>query len=499
MFFGTDNLIRLDLALVLQWGDSVSEPPDRAGQGQLAAPRRGGSGACGSTSTPSAMFDPSAGVVALDAVLVDSKLVRPLRAHGLGGVPAYAGLGGFALAVGGFHPRFRPPDGFPALPRITVALTHGDNPKLICEAYLAITANTVQIGASATLYASACGFSIEGNVGFDVLIELVRFRTTSPSSGPSVQLKRGSPQPVQGLGLRARSKAACRSRVRGRATFEILLVGLLGRLRQDSSRWLVRPSAAGSTPCWRLLQQLRRARALASPSSPARCASMVSCGPRTSPEGRILLHPMGPGHRAAGRGPPEPDPRHRPDRRRHAHRATAGSPSRGSRVGSDEQVTASGARLLRSGPVLRPHRRREARGAVVRGDGRRGGLRRRDYTFVDGRRQSRRSTTPTSRSAPTARRPRRKSITTPTALVIRMLALRRRRPGPDPARRLRRFAAAPREDVPVLRPRGWAVAEAGSTEPATVAATWAEAKSLAGLATTAGPRVLVPTALIEEG
>ena len=78
---------------------------------------------------------------------------------------------GFALAIGGFNPRFRPPADFPVVPRVTVALTTGDNPKLIIEAYLAITPNTLQFGATASLYAAAFGFSIEGYIGFDVLVQ----------------------------------------------------------------------------------------------------------------------------------------------------------------------------------------------------------------------------------------------------------------------------------------------------------------------------------------
>ena len=42
--------------------------------------------------------------------------------------------------------------------RLQLALTNGENPKLICQAYFAITSNTVQFGANASLYAAAYGF-----------------------------------------------------------------------------------------------------------------------------------------------------------------------------------------------------------------------------------------------------------------------------------------------------------------------------------------------------
>ena len=77
------------------------------------------------------------------------------------------------------------------VPRVTVALTTGDNPKLIAEAYFALTSNTVQFGARASLYAAAYGFSIEGYIGFDVLIQLWPPHFIADFQA-GVQLKRGS-------------------------------------------------------------------------------------------------------------------------------------------------------------------------------------------------------------------------------------------------------------------------------------------------------------------
>jgi hypothetical protein len=129
------------------------------------------------------------------------------------------GARGFALAIGGFHPRFTPPPGFPVLPRVTVALTTGDNPKLIIQGYVALTANTVQFGADASLYAAACGFSISGNVGFDVLIQLLPPHFLAEYRA-SVQLKHGSTNlfkvSVEGL-----LEGPLPLRVAGKATFEV--------------------------------------------------------------------------------------------------------------------------------------------------------------------------------------------------------------------------------------------------------------------------------------
>ena len=61
--------------------------------------------------------------------------VRPHRRHGH--APDVGGFAHFALAVGGLHPAFNPPPGFPKLDRIAISLASGDNPRLRCEAYFA--------------------------------------------------------------------------------------------------------------------------------------------------------------------------------------------------------------------------------------------------------------------------------------------------------------------------------------------------------------------------
>jgi hypothetical protein len=78
----------------------------------------------------------------------------------------------FALSLGGLHPRFQPPPGFPELRRLTLSLGTGSNPRLSCDSYMAITSNSVQFGAHVELYAAALGFAVHGYLGYDVLIIL---------------------------------------------------------------------------------------------------------------------------------------------------------------------------------------------------------------------------------------------------------------------------------------------------------------------------------------
>jgi hypothetical protein len=117
------------------------------------------------------------------------------------------------------NPRFAPPMGLPKLDRITIALASGNNPRLTCEAYFAITSNTIQFGARAQLYAAAFGFSIEGDVGFDVLVQLLPFHLIADFKA-SVQLKRGSRNLFK-LSVEGTLEGPRPLRISGKASFEI--------------------------------------------------------------------------------------------------------------------------------------------------------------------------------------------------------------------------------------------------------------------------------------
>jgi hypothetical protein len=123
------------------------------------------------------------------------------------------------LAVGGFNPNFLPPPGMPKLERIAIALASGDNPRLTCEAYYAITSNTIQYGARAELYAAAFGFSLHGDVGYDVLIQFAPFHFIADFHA-SLQLKRGS-RSLFKVSLKGALEGPRPLRVSGKATFEI--------------------------------------------------------------------------------------------------------------------------------------------------------------------------------------------------------------------------------------------------------------------------------------
>ncbi len=80
----------------------------------------------------------------------------------------------FLLSIGGFHPRFDPPPGYPELKRLSISMGK-DNPRICFSLYLAITTNTFQTGAKLEVYAKAGKFSVEAGLGFDALIRFKPF------------------------------------------------------------------------------------------------------------------------------------------------------------------------------------------------------------------------------------------------------------------------------------------------------------------------------------
>lgn len=170
--WGPNELIKLELGLILELPDpvrllilgrlSLKLPDEKNAVVRLKLDSFG-------------VIDFSTGDVSLDAVLYDSEIKgftitgdMALRAN-FGAAP------GFLLSVGGFHPAYKPPPGFPALQRVAISLATGDNPRLRLAAYMAITTNTIQFGAALEIFAKAGPFSLVGQLSFDALIQFDPF------------------------------------------------------------------------------------------------------------------------------------------------------------------------------------------------------------------------------------------------------------------------------------------------------------------------------------
>jgi hypothetical protein len=114
--------------------------------------------------------------VAVDASLRDSTVAGFPITGDMAFRMAWGSPPSFVLSVGGFHSKFRPPPGFPALRRVRIPIGADDDPRLDIQGFLAVTSNTAQVGAQVELFASAGPLNIKGSLGFEALLELSPLR-----------------------------------------------------------------------------------------------------------------------------------------------------------------------------------------------------------------------------------------------------------------------------------------------------------------------------------
>jgi hypothetical protein len=117
------------------------------------------------------VLDLGRGQLSLDASLHDSRLLKFVLTGDLALRLNWGDDPMFVLSAGGFHPRYPRPRGLPALRRIALTLTGGDNPRVRLETYFAVTSNSIQLGARVTLYAEYGGFGVDGGGAFDALVQ----------------------------------------------------------------------------------------------------------------------------------------------------------------------------------------------------------------------------------------------------------------------------------------------------------------------------------------
>ncbi|HEX8112425.1 MAG TPA: DUF6603 domain-containing protein, partial [Kofleriaceae bacterium] len=217
--WGSPTLITLDLALILEIPDPVRLiilgrlkavlPNEKAPVVQLRLDALG-------------VLDFSRNEFSLDATLYDSRIVTFALTGDMALRLSWGSQPAFAMALGGFHPAFKPPPGFPALRRLALALSTGDNPRLRMESYFALTSNTVQVGARLELYVKIAAFSLEGGLGFDTLIQFSPFRLLADIDA-HLALKRGSTT-LMGLDINVHLMGPAPWVLWGQAKFKIFFV-----------------------------------------------------------------------------------------------------------------------------------------------------------------------------------------------------------------------------------------------------------------------------------
>jgi Family of unknown function (DUF6603) len=195
----------------------------------------------------------------------------------------------FAVSLGGFHPRYQPPPGFPALRRMTVSIGAGDFVQLSCTSYMAVTSNSYQFGAAVQLSASAGGFSVHGHVGFDALFMFNPFSfDVEFSAGVDVQYQGVT---LLGINLDAELSGPTPWHVHGSASIQILFFSVSASV---DLTW--GDDNAVSLPAIPVLPQLNTA--LTTPASwsaqlPAGTEQAVTLRGLPPADTDIVVHPMG--------------------------------------------------------------------------------------------------------------------------------------------------------------------------------------------------------------
>lgn len=114
--------------------------------------------------------------LSIDASLYDSRLVLWTISGDMAMRASWGSDSRFMLSVGGFHPKYSPPSGFPELDRVKASLSPpGGNPRFELTGYLAVTPNTFQVGAGALLHGTFGPAVVHGELSFDALFHFNPF------------------------------------------------------------------------------------------------------------------------------------------------------------------------------------------------------------------------------------------------------------------------------------------------------------------------------------
>jgi hypothetical protein len=159
--FGRPTLVEGRLGLVLEVGDqarvlvlgliSSDLPSKDTALVSLRAPFFGD-------------IDLAAGTVSLDATLKGSRVLTYSVGGDIAARTGWAPRLDHVVSFGGLHPAYPRPANFPPLGRLSINFG-SNNPRVTLSAYLAVTTNSLQFGADASLYAKGPHIMFVGRIG----------------------------------------------------------------------------------------------------------------------------------------------------------------------------------------------------------------------------------------------------------------------------------------------------------------------------------------------
>ena len=230
------------------------------------------------------VVDFGAATLAIDASLHDSHVVGFALSGDMAIRASFGDPPTFLMALGGFHPGFDPPPGFPSLRRLALALAvPAIDVRLEC--YFALASNSVQFGAALHISAEVAGFGIDGGTEFDALIGFNPF-VVSTHAGFHVCVT-GAGIDLAGVWLEADVDCPNPWHIVGTASFKIL--GLEEHIRIDERIGSAR--AEQPPPPVDLLDALVDALSISEAWStrPSPSPGVVLVGDATPPEGVVAV------------------------------------------------------------------------------------------------------------------------------------------------------------------------------------------------------------------
>ncbi|MEN3281423.1 MAG: hypothetical protein V7607_2563 [Solirubrobacteraceae bacterium] len=237
------------------------------------------------------VLDFDRGEVSVDASLFDSRIAAFPIAGDMAFRMGWKANKTFAIAAGGFHPRFPVPPGFPALRRLSISLAEGDNPRLRVTAYFALTSTSVQFGGGIDLYAALDTFlgtfSVAARASIDALIGEPFGFLLDLCIAVDIAL---NDTPLLHAQLNVSLEGATPWRAYGSAEISILF--FKGHVAFDKTFGEADKPQVPTVALWPLLDAALGSDDAWSADRPAAGASDVSL--RTPPgDERVLVHPLG--------------------------------------------------------------------------------------------------------------------------------------------------------------------------------------------------------------
>lgn len=167
--WGTPTVLTINLAVIVE----ISQSPRLVvlAQLKLALPARGEKKIIVVNMDALGVLDFDRSELSLDARLYDSRILAVSFSGDMALRLRWGRDRFFLLSIGGFHPDFVVPPGIPRLERVKISLADSKTLRLNLTAYLALSSNTKQLGGRLEFFVGFAGFSIEGRVSLDVLLD----------------------------------------------------------------------------------------------------------------------------------------------------------------------------------------------------------------------------------------------------------------------------------------------------------------------------------------